>query len=332
MLELLGLDATSERVYREMLVHPKETLPELAARIGLGEPGLKDVLGHLSTLALVRNSATPSGFRAVRASVGLDALIAKQQAELAAQQQRLEASRAAAALLAAQCAELDLEDGALAAEEVVGISEIRARLAEIGTEAREQVMTFAPGGAHTPEDLHASRQPNADLFERGVTVRTVYLDSIRNDPPTVDHVHWLCEQGAEVRTVPVLPLRMIIVDGRLAVLPANPAAAADGALIVRGRGTIAALTALFELVWDTGSTLLDQGKRDEHGLSTQELGTLRLMRAGLTDEAIANRLGVSPRTTRRTVAKLMEALDAKSRFEAGCNATERGWFTRASVS
>ena len=49
------------------------------------------------------------------------------------------------------------------------------------------------------------------------------------------------------------------------------------------------------------------------------------MAAGVTDEAAANRLGVSLRTVRRRVADLMERLDASSRFEAGLKAGRRGW-------
>ncbi|MBW1598593.1 response regulator transcription factor [Streptomyces sp. JJ38] len=46
---------------------------------------------------------------------------------------------------------------------------------------------------------------------------------------------------------------------------------------------------------------------------------------GLTDRAVARRLGLSERTVRRMVAHLMDRLGAASRFEAGARAVERGW-------
>lgn len=54
---------------------------------------------------------------------------------------------------------------------------------------------------------------------------------------------------------------------------------------------------------------------------------LRLLAAGMTDEAAATRLGVSPRTVRRYVADLMEALSATSRFQVGVLAARNGWLT-----
>ncbi|MEU9130595.1 helix-turn-helix transcriptional regulator, partial [Kitasatospora sp. NPDC048540] len=44
---------------------------------------------------------------------------------------------------------------------------------------------------------------------------------------------------------------------------------------------------------------------------------MELLAAGLKDESIARRLGMSLRTTRRHIADIMEELDAASRFQAG---------------
>ncbi|CAL9532836.1 helix-turn-helix domain-containing protein [Streptomyces sp. enrichment culture] len=52
---------------------------------------------------------------------------------------------------------------------------------------------------------------------------------------------------------------------------------------------------------------------------------LRLLAAGLKDEAIARRLGVHVHTARRRISRLLEALEARTRFQAGARATARGW-------
>ncbi|GGR46534.1 helix-turn-helix transcriptional regulator [Streptomyces roseolus] len=67
--------------------------------------------------------------------------------------------------------------------------------------------------------------------------------------------------------------------------------------------------------------------RDRRGLTPQERETLRLLEHGHTDETIAKRLGVSTRTTRRTVAGIMDMLGARSRFQAGATASQRGWLS-----
>lgn len=328
MLQTLGLDTASEQVYRAMIRYPQDSKAELAARLGLSEEDVGRAMGRLSSLALVNDSANPSGFRAVGASIGMELLLARQRAELASQQERIEASQAAAAQLIAECSDMGAESSTSIGEELRGIEEIRSKLAELGSAAVDEVMTLAPGGAHTAADLEASREPNSELLARGVRIRTVYLESVRNNQDTLDHVHWLGQQGAHVRTSASLPIRLILIDHRVAVLPVNTSDAALGAVVLRGQGTVAALGALFEGIWNAASPLTQLAQRDSRGVTAQEAETLRLLSQGLTDEAIAYRLGVSARTVRRIVAALMSLLDARSRFEAGCRAVQDGWIPK----
>ncbi|WP_197364098.1 response regulator transcription factor, partial [Streptomyces clavuligerus] len=65
--------------------------------------------------------------------------------------------------------------------------------------------------------------------------------------------------------------------------------------------------------------------RDPHGLTPQQSVALHLLADGHTDDSVAKRLGVSPRTARRMANDLMERLEARSRFEAGVRAVQRGW-------
>jgi DNA-binding CsgD family transcriptional regulator/sugar-specific transcriptional regulator TrmB len=326
VLEVLGLDADAERVYRAMLSHPREGVVELSVRLAMSQAQLRRRLDQLSELALIQPSLREDlGFRAVDPETAMELLLARQSAELAAQQRRVEASRAAAARLIAECSALRPRTVDPDSERLVGPEAIRARLERLADEARHEIMTFAPGGAHTPADLEASREPNAALLDRGVAMRTVYLDSVRNHQPTLDHVEWLGRRGGQVRTAPTLPIRMIIADHRQAVLPIDTADARAGAVVLEGVGTVAALCALFESTWHTATPLGDRPTRDINGMPPQEAETLRLLAQGLTDEAIAKRLAVSPRTARRIAADLLERLEARSRFEAGVHAVQNGW-------
>jgi DNA-binding NarL/FixJ family response regulator len=118
---------------------------------------------------------------------------------------------------------------------------------------------------------------------------------------------------------------MVIADHRRAVLPIDTADARAGAVVLEGVGTVAALCALFESTWHTATPLGDRPTLDIHGMPPQEAETLRLLAQGFTDEAIAKRLAVSPRTARRIAADLLERLEARSRFEAGVHAVQNGW-------
>ncbi|MEV0218271.1 helix-turn-helix transcriptional regulator [Streptomyces sp. NPDC050704] len=326
MLGTLGLNAASERVYRALLARPDDGVADLVGHLGVSEAEVRHALDMLSELALVRPSADQAGrLRAVSPDIGMEILMARQQADLAAQQQRLEASRAAAAQLIAEYAELRPATAHPGVEQLVGLDAIRDRLAVLGRDATSEVLAFAPDGAQTTENIAAARPLDEQLLGRGVRMRTVYLDSLRNNQPTVDYATWLAELGGQVRTVPSLPTRMIIVDRCTAVIPVSNDDTAAAAVVLTGQGTLTALCALFESVWETAQPLGRAATVDGKGLSGQEATAIRLLSEGFTDEAIAKRLGVSPRTARRVATDLMERLGARSRFEAGVRAVRRGW-------
>ncbi|WP_324615793.1 helix-turn-helix transcriptional regulator [Streptomyces sp. NRRL S-118] len=322
------LDPEAQDVYRAMLLHPHDGVAELARRLGRDQGRIRRALDRLSALALVRPTAQDAdAMRAVNPEVGMDTLLAQQRAELAAQEQRLAETKALAARLAAEYHRMRPYEEQAEAEVLLGVETVRQRLAEITREVREEVLSFAPDGAQTEENRVAAQPLNQQLLDRGVRMRTVYLDSIRNSPATVAHASWLTERGGQVRTVPSLPTRMIIVDRRLAVVPVDPENSAKGAAVLTGTGVLAALCALFEQVWQGAVPLGEAPERreDAQGLTGQERMALWLLAEGYTDEAIAKRLGVSPRTARRLASALMERLGARSRFQAGALAASRGW-------
>ncbi|MFI1734534.1 LuxR C-terminal-related transcriptional regulator [Streptomyces acidicola] len=324
MLGLLGLDASAEEVYRAMLAHPGMGVAELAEVLGTPEREIRSALDRLHELSLVRSSPAEA-LRAVGPELGMEILLARQQAELAAQQQRVEASRAAAAQLIAQFAELESSVRQPNVEHLTGIDQIREKLAVLTHRVREEVMTLAPNGAHSPESLRAAQPLDAELLGRGVRMRTVYLDSVRNSPHTVEYAEWLAERGGQVRTAPSLPVRMVIVDRESAVIPVRAEASCEAAVLLTGQGTLTALCALFDGVWASAVDLAEARRRDESGLSAQEREVLNSLYRGMTDESIAKRLGVSPRTARRVANDMMEQLGARSRFQAGALAVQHGW-------
>ncbi|WP_411105045.1 LuxR C-terminal-related transcriptional regulator [Streptomyces sp. cmx-4-9] len=325
MLTALGLDTMAEAVYRAMLADPGGGVAALAARTGATEQQVRDGLDVLSELALVRPSADSGGLRAVSPDLGMEVLMARQQAGIAAQQQRLAASRAAAAQLISEYADLRPATASPGVEQLIGLDRIRDCLARLTREVRDEVMTFAPGGPQTEDNIAASRPLDAELLGRGVRTRVVYLDSVRHHRPTVEYARWTASLGGQVRTVPALPTRLVIVDRSTAVIPVNCEDTSGGAVVLTGQGTLTALCALYESVWEAAHPLGEAPVRDVHGLSAQEAAVIGLLAEGHTDETIGKRLGVSTRTSRRIANDLMERLDARSRFEAGVRAVQHGW-------
>ena len=125
-----------------------------------------------------------------------------------------------------------------------------------------------------------------------------------------------------MRLLPSLPIRLIIVDRKVAAVPIDPQDATVGALILHDIGTVSAMVALFEAYWRDGRPIPGDNPTDEY--SPMDKTILRLLASGAKDEAVARQLGVSVRTVRRAIATLMERLNADSRFALGIHAAARG--------
>ncbi|MFF0433776.1 helix-turn-helix domain-containing protein [Streptomyces sp. NPDC004327] len=329
MLEALGLDTTTEAVYRAMLAEPREGAADLARRLGTTEEAVRRAWERLAGLCLVQPAEADAGRpEPVSPALGLDHLVARAQTELEEHRRRVAAARVTASRLAAEYAELRARTTPVTVEHLPDVAQIRARLAALTDSVRGEVMVFAPGGAQTEANRQAARPLNERLLGRGVVMRTVYLDSVRNDPATVAHARELTGLGGQVRTVATLPIRMTLVDREAAVVPVDSEDSSAGAVVLTGRGPLTALCSLFETVWETARPLGDTAARradDGDELDRQEAAALRLLAEGHTDEGIAKRMGLSHRTARRIATVLMERLGARSRFEAGVRAVQRGW-------
>ncbi|MBT2398628.1 helix-turn-helix transcriptional regulator [Streptomyces sp. ISL-100] len=330
MLELLGLDTPTEAVYRAMLERPQDDVTALARHLNLAEDAVRAAWDKLSKLSLIQPSAAPTQPpRAVNPELGLDYLLARRQAEFALHRQRMAAARTAASQLiseyADQYADRRPARGQVSMEHLADVAQIRARLAVLTDSVQREVMAFAPGGAQTEENMASARPLNKKLLGRGVKMRTIYLESVRNCAASVAHANWLTTMGGQVRTAGELPLRMTLLDRETAVIPLNSEDSSEGAVVITGKGTLTALCTLFETVWEASRPLGDKPRRDAGELDRQEAAALRLLAEGHTDEGIAKRLGVSHRTARRIATALMDRLGARSRFEAGVRAVQRGW-------
>ncbi|MFF2409727.1 LuxR C-terminal-related transcriptional regulator [Streptomyces sp. NPDC058092] len=328
MLDPLGLDSTTEAVYRAMLGDPRASRVEHSSRLQLTLDQFDCALEQLADLALIRpaEGADPRRVHVVHPRLGLEMLLARQRADLAARRQQLEAGEAAVAELLCRLAPTPPGAGDSPVAHLDGVDHVRDYTARLYEEAEEEILAFATGGARTEEDLYASRPLNQQLLARGVRMRTVHLHSIHNHPPTVAHVSWLASIGGEIRTVPSLDIRMILTDRRRALVTAlDDQDSSFGALVVTGRWLITALEAFFESVWERAEPFSRAERHTDHQLTSQQHESLRLLARGYTDEAIAKRLGVSPRTARRIATSLLSHLGARSRFQAGVHAAQRGY-------
>ncbi|MER6100736.1 hypothetical protein ABT154_33800 [Streptomyces sp. NPDC001728] len=167
------------------------------------------------------------GLRPVSPDLGFQLLLQRQQAHLLAE------SQAAISKLLDEYSELRTGERH-GVEYLQGIDAIQTRVEELAHRSTSECLSFMRGGAQSVASLDAGRPLDEDLMRRGVRVLTVYLDSVRNANPTVEYAQWLHGNGGEVRTVPALPLRMVLFDHEVALLPVDPNNTKKGAVQLTG--------------------------------------------------------------------------------------------------
>ena len=325
-LERLGLDALAEETYRALLCRPQWTPAELGG-LPLAPEELPTVVAHLVRLGLVR-IAESGDLRAVSPRIGLAALVADREAQLAASRYELEQSRLAAAQLAAEHEEPQRPPPAGSPDVVYGDAAVRARIAALVAAATREVVSMSLAAEGLLDPVVPPPAAYRAALDRGASYRALFFDRVRVDAELAGALDELAAGGALVRTAPGLPTSALVVDGQVAVLPValSMTGRRPGVVLLRLPGVITATTELFERVWATAAPLTPAADADGSAIREQEL--LGLLLAGNTDEAAAARLGVSVRTVRRTVSHLMDGLDARSRFQAGAHAVQRGWASR----
>jgi len=213
----------------------------------------------------------------------------------------------------------------LEAPEIVLSAGIWNRLNALCADTEEEVLTFAPGGAHTEEQLNESRALNVQMFTRGIHSRTIYLNSVRNNAPTLSYTKWLNEYGSEVRIAPALPLRMIISDWKTAVLPLDPAKGMQGIAVYHDPSVVFALHELFERIWLSAKPLGLSRANAGDTISENERAVLEFLAMGESEKEMAHRMGCSDRTIRRIVNDLKTYFRAKNAAEIVYKATKQGW-------
>ncbi|WP_213813630.1 helix-turn-helix transcriptional regulator [Glaciihabitans sp. dw_435] len=186
----------------------------------------------------------------------------------------------------------------------------------------------------------------------GVRWRGLYTAESFTRPGAWEETLRLSESGEESRIVPQLPVKLVIVDRSIALVSLSLDGVRADALVTQSPPMIDMLSDMYETYWARGLPLTANSRKDEMLSALTESGTdaepvvtsgraaarattraatpeeqaiIALIGAGLTDEAIAERLGIAVRSLRRRSQKLMAELGASNRFQAGVEAARRGW-------
>lgn len=326
MLDVLGVSADDERIYRSLLRQPGMTVAELGRAVGRRADSVRLALDRLEDLGLVtRLTGRTGGWIPTRPDVAVDVLVVRKQQELARAQ-------AEARTLLAELPRERVPGPEEHLEIVLGREAVAHRFLQLEQTTQEELLVL-----DRPPYAQNAAEPNAgelELLARGVRCRGIYAPEAFERPGHLEGVRATVAAGEQARMHADLPLKLAVSDRSAALLPLSGGQSTDSALVVHASTLLEALVALFEMIWKTSVPIPGTPAEDavaDSGADTAATGTavrdadlLALLAAGLKDESIARQLGISPRTLSRRAGGLMEDLGARTRFQCGMQAVRLG--------
>jgi len=199
-------------------------------------------------------------------------------------------------------------------------AEIGAMSVELVLSAHADVLSLETEHFSRPPDPRSARTLPAEVVARGVQFRNIYSRAALEVDGAREMLQLSVEAGWSCRVYSELPMKMVIVDDRVGLLPLGPTGM-EGALLVRAPVIVAALRGYFELLWAASVPVEGAAVK----LAPEQDHVLRLLLTGMTDSAIARHLGISERTVRRHVGALQEILHANNRVTLAATAVREGW-------
>ncbi|MGW6534401.1 helix-turn-helix transcriptional regulator [Streptomyces sp. NPDC055051] len=198
-----------------------------------------------------------------------------------------------------------------------GLSVINAALDRATSECAVELLTIQPGSGRRPETLEKALRRMEPLLDRGITMRTLYQHTARHHPATLAYVERAAPYGLTLRTLEEIVDRLIIVDRKVAFVPAR--SDRQVALELRHEGLVEYLVGVFEQFWLHGVPWDEEVTYSPavDGIGGVQRSIARLLVEGHVDEAIARRLGMNVRTCRAHIAKLAATLGSGSRAQLG---------------
>lgn len=298
--------------------------PDRAAReLGLDQEEVQAAVVSLTELGLLRPDAQdPSRLRPVDPDLVAAVVTTSMETAIRSRQAELHRIRDQFADLRSHYLD-SLSRESVDLEAIPGVEEVRAALNRAAEECTEEMLTSQPGGNRVPEVLQEALARDTAMLSRGVRMRTLYHHTARFNGPSQAYVATVSALGAEYRTAHELFGRLIVFDRKVAFIPEQ--GGNWGAVVIREPSVVHYLCEVFEQAWTQAAPFSDAAT-DGLELVAKDIHRtiVRLLAAGLKDESIARRIGMSLRTARKHIADIMETLGAESRFQAGVLAAQQG--------
>lgn len=219
---------------------------------------------------------------------------------------------------------------------------VNTRLDDLLNSARTEILAAQPGGPRTREQLERSMARDRAALDRGVAMRTLYRDSVRQSTAMASHIAVMTGHGAEYRTLVAPYERAIVIDRRHAFVSdyAVAGSPAHAAWHVTDPAAIGFIVGAFMNAWQLGQqwqgeprTELDvreaaagqawcvdtvSGPGAVVQTTPLERAILRDMVDGIQQRTTAARLGIGQRTLTKHIEGLKQKFNARSPAQLGC--------------
>lgn len=197
---------------------------------------------------------------------------------------------------------------------------VNARITEVVGGARREILAAQPGGPRSREVLGIAIARDSAALDRGVELRSIYRDTVRDHAVTAEYARTMSARTAgrpaQYRTLVGDFERMVIVD-REAAFVSNyiVEGPAHSAWLITDPAAVAVLARSFEAAWrwaqpwmgdlrpDRGHQVPDTvSSMDGVRTNARQREIMRLMCSGVSQTSIAKKIGCSKRTLEAEIA------------------------------
>lgn len=196
---------------------------------------------------------------------------------------------------------------------------VLAAAEELTAAAQHELVAVLPQQRMSPACLRVMNNSLNAVVKRGVRVRLLWSP----DSVGLTRKSWFADAvtpEVELRVAECATEEIIVVDGNAAIVHGTQPDH-NYAIILHQPVIASALQTLLDTIWKTACPAPRRLGRDAD-LPTARV--LRCLASGQTDDTAAREMGISVRTYRRYVARIMQDLGATSRFQAGMIASRLG--------
>lgn len=209
---------------------------------------------------------------------------------------------------------------------------VNARLDDVVSNARSEILAAQPGGPRTEAQLNRSLARDQAALARGVTLRTLYRDTVRDNSVTAEYARLMTGKGTAYCTLAAPFERAIIVDRKTAFISNHlvEGAPEHSAWQVTDRAMVAYIVAEFDAKWRRADPwhgelraragadrTVDTVSGADGGIRTtrRQREVMRDQCAGIAQPVTARRLGIGLRTLGEEIKELKDRFGAKSLTE-----------------